>query len=93
MPPKPAAPRAAAAAAKAGTPKAGAAKKDTAKKADAKAAPADKGAAAEGGSGLTTEEQDRVLRNSIDHESKIRDQIAALTGKVRLFDGLATPRR
>jgi len=27
-------------------------------------------------------EQERILRNSIDHESKIRDQIAALTGKL-----------
>ena len=28
-------------------------------------------------------EQERVLRNSIDHEAKIREQIAQLTGKVR----------
>jgi hypothetical protein len=30
-------------------------------------------------------DQERILRNSIDHESKIRDQIAALTGKVSDF--------
>jgi hypothetical protein len=37
-------------------------------------------AKAEGG--MSSEEQDRLIRNSIDHETKIRDQIQALTGKV-----------
>lgn len=51
----------------------------TAKASGTKAAAKD-GAKEEGG--MSSEEQDRLIRNSIDHETKIRDQIQALTGKV-----------
>ena len=75
MPPKPAAAKGA----KPGTPK-GAKPGGAAKKGGKK------------GEEKTAEEieQDRVLRNSIDHEAKIRDQIAALTGKVDSFCDTAT---
>jgi hypothetical protein len=93
MPPKPAtAPKTGAAAARVSKSPAGArppagakpaaATPKAAKAGDAKPAKEDK--KADSGGGMTTEEQERLIRNSIDHESKIRDQIAALTGKVRL---------
>mmetsp|Transcript_27133 Transcript_27133/g.46155 ORF Transcript_27133/g.46155 Transcript_27133/m.46155 type:complete len:554 (-) Transcript_27133:712-2373(-) len=76
MPPKPAAPKTGS---KPVTPKPGG-KAATPKPGGAKAGAKGKKGAEE----KTPEqiEQERVLRNSIDHEAKIRDQIAALTGKL-----------
>jgi predicted DNA-binding antitoxin AbrB/MazE fold protein len=77
MPPKKTAP--AAAVKKGATPKA-ADKKPAASTAAKKKD--DSKPAAGGGSEMSAEDGDRILRNSIDHEAKIRDQIAALTGKL-----------
>lgn len=84
MPPPPKAPPAKAAV---GTPKAAPGAKPAAAPAarpgaaGAKPAAAGKAGKKDDDNGVTAE-QERVLRTSIDHESKIREQIEALTGKV-----------